>query len=292
MILFLLYLVTLFFFPHESVQIAGTALQTWFQRLIPTLFPVMVLSDVCIQTNLVFRLMKPLQQFVYDKIKLSQHAIFCIAMGFLAGFPMGAKTIADCYRKGFFSKQEAEYLLSFCNIIGPMYFFGYAIPLLQLKNSFLAGMGLYGISIIYGVILRLIVYKDLFCKPPENMEIPKLSFMVSLENAITDSAETMLLLGGNIIFFSVGSVLPTMLNKQIGNLFAPLIEISSGIDMLGSAFPIYSLITISFGGLCCILQTKCCLQNTDLSLKKYIMHKINLVFITIAYYLVLYPKIV
>ena len=46
------------------------------------------------------------------------------ALGFIGGYPVGAKTAISLYEKGMCTKTEAERLLAFCNNSGPAFILG------------------------------------------------------------------------------------------------------------------------------------------------------------------------
>ena len=64
------------------------------------------------------------------------------ALGFIGGYPVGAKTAISLYEKGMCSRTEAERLLSFCNNSGPAFILG------------VVGAGVFGSSKV-GLLLYL-----------------------------------------------------------------------------------------------------------------------------------------
>ena len=87
-----------------------------------------------------------------------------------------------------------------------------------------------------------------------------------------------------MIFFNLLNLLPRLLLPDSFR-YAPLLEISGGLKLLGDRFPLYTFLLLPFGGLSCIAQTGSCIRNTGLSLKSYILHKMVLTVLTAAYYL-------
>ncbi len=89
------------------------------------------------------------------------------------------------------------------------------------------------------------------------------------------------------------TLLPHILLKRPLAPLAPLLEITGGLTVLGSAFPLHSLLALSFGGLSCIAQTYSSIGDSDLSIRNYVLHKIILTALTALFYLcwfVLYPS--
>ena len=87
-----------------------------------------------------------------------------------------------------------------------------------------------------------------------------------------------------MIFFNLLNLLPGIFLPN-GRVCAPLLEISGGLSILGDRWPLYTLLLLPAGGLCCLAQTGSCIRNTGLSLKSYILHKMVLTVLTAAYYL-------
>lgn len=85
--------------PAESLYYAFTGLTLWFQKMIPTLFPFMILSGILVRMNLTEYFAKVLSPILKPVFKVSNNGVYCMLLGFLCGFPMGAKVIADLYER-------------------------------------------------------------------------------------------------------------------------------------------------------------------------------------------------
>lgn len=277
---------------------AMTGLDIWFHKMIPALLPFMILSDLMIHMNLTEKfaglfgfLLKPLYH-------VTQNGCYAIFMGFLCGFPMGAKTINELFKTFKISYEEACFLLIFCNNIGPIYFCSFALPTLHLKVSFRYLFGLYGIPLLYGVIIRKTIYKNKkFSCPQRTNDIdqeknlkPNVGFMDILNHAIQKNVSNMLSLMGYMVFFNLLNLLPFVAIGKPAIFLSSLFEISGGISLTKNRVSIYSLICLSFGGLSCFSQTYTCLADTKLKdyIGKYILHRTIICGITILYYFLLF----
>lgn len=272
-----------------SLAYAALGLRLWYEKMVPVLFPFMVLSGTLIRMGLVESLIRPIRPFFGKLFRISDPAVYTILMGFLCGFPMGARTTAELRNRQELSVSEGQFLLAFCNNFGPVYFLGFVLPLLHrtLKLPYLIGM--YGIPVIYGLFLRYTVYRmRLKDTSMVSQPVTKSSVRTSLPDALDDAVNaaglSILQLGGYMIIFNLLNLLPGLFLRQ-SHLLAPLLEITGGLQMLADRYPLYTLLLLPFGGLSCIAQTAGCIRNTGLSLKKYIIHKLVLTLLTAFYYL-------
>lgn len=284
-------------FPADCLSFSLNGLNLWFERMIPTLFPFMVLSGIIIRMNLTGSFVKILNPILGKLFRLSPSCIYGIIIGFLCGFPMGAHVTAQLYEKKQISKAEASLLLAFCNNIGPVYFLSFVLPTLSLGKVLPFLFGMYGLPFLYGLFLRYILYADQIslnsCRTyNRDSSIP---LMQALDESIFSSLYSIAKLGGYMIFFNLLFILPSLLSKylylgkELSHLLTGsvgcLLEITGGIGLIGNRAPLFVLCVLPFGGLSCIAQTYSMIKDTDLSITEYVMHKMILTAITVFYYL-------
>lgn len=278
--------------PAESLYYAFTGLTLWFQKMIPTLFPFMILSGMMVRMNLTEYFAAFLVPVLKPVFRTSANGIYCIFMGFLCGFPMGAKVIADLYERKKLTRQEAQYLLSFCNNIGPIYFMSFVLPLLGFKKKLPFIIGMYGIPLCYGVVLSHIqkLPSSQKCLPGKE-ENTKNSLLLHIDDSIMSGIESITKLGGYMVLFNLLNLLPAAcLPERSLPIVNGLLEITSGISRMGAGNPFPVLMLLPFGGLSCMAQTYSIIKNTDLSIGNYFMHKVILTAVTAFYYLLLYQR--
>ena len=271
----------------QEYALAG--LEVWFYHMIPALLPMMILSGIVIRMGLADRFASLFAPFLGHICNCSSSACYCIFMGFLCGFPMGARTVAQLYEAGKLSKTDARCLLSFCNNLGPAYLLGYVIPLLGIQSTLPILLGSYGIPFAYGILMRHTLYRR---EKTNNCHLQHSTqeFSEALSDSIVSSVNGMLQLGGYVIFFCLWNLLPCLFLKQSeADYCGILFEITTGLKMLGKQCPILSLVAVSFGGFSCMAQTYGAIQNTDLknNFWEYILHKMLLTIVTLGYYLFL-----
>lgn len=281
---------------QTSLSLAKQGLIVWFRDLIPTLFPFMIVTSLLTRLNLsayLARIIAPL----FRIYRINYAGIYCILMGFLCGFPMGAKVITEELSLKHISREEAQYLLSFCNNIGPVYFLGFVLPYIGYKANLSFLFGMYGIPLCYGLLLRYTIYKqysfldaDLSVKITQNTKLNYekiLSLFIHIDESMEINIENILKLGGYMIIFNTSAVCFYHLNfipDSLISFLIPFMEISNGIKQIPNEHALYILSVLSFGGLCCIAQTYCFIKHTSLSIKKYIYSKISIALLSIAYY--------
>lgn len=300
--------------PSKSFQYASQGLYQWATRIVPTLFPFMMISSIMINSGSDIEIGKCLSKLLKKIFCYTHYGIYAIFIGFLCGFPMGAKIVCELYASNKLTKHEAESLLGFCNNIGPAYFLGIIIPILEQYNynykaPFIFGM--YGIPAIYGILLSYLFNQKTPANTsvinPSNITITSLeptislqpqktpSFSSILKKSCFENTQSIILLGGYITFTNAFRVfidyLPCTTNYK--SLLSGIIEIVSGVQLLYQTsfqpeFKIFVIMTLlCFGGISCLLQTSCFLEKSNISIKHYLKHKLYITIISALYYLIL-----
>lgn len=289
-------------------EFASLGLMTWYEHMIPTLLPFMIFSAILINLDLVILFMKPFSKLLKPLFRVNSYCIYVIVMGFLCGFPMGAKNCALLYKKGKLTKDESEFLLAFTNNIGPTYFFTFVLTTVyQTKTPIYSTILMFGTPLLYGIFLRYTFYKNKISCYNEQEEIisskllistsksGQLSLFEAIDNAITSSLIQIAMLGGYMILFNLLVLIPFLLLKgqpEFYGIIHSILEISGGFAIIKhqnfSALSRCLLVhgILSFNGLCCFAQTLNILQGTTLSSRKYFIHKLMLCAITLIIILV------
>lgn len=160
-LLFLLFTACILTHSELSLSYAALGLKLWLDKMIPSLLPFMILSGIVIRLGLT----ETIASFVYPLIRplyrVRKNVCYCMMLGFLCGFPMGARVVADLYSRGQLTREEGEYLLCFCNNIGPVYYCSFVLPLLHRELTAPYLFGMYGIPALYGIVLRYTRYRGL-----------------------------------------------------------------------------------------------------------------------------------
>ena len=297
-----LYLIFLMLrYPALSLEYASTGLTLWFTKMVPTLLPFMILSGIMIRMNLTERFVGLLHPLLHRIYGTSRNGSYTIIMGFLCGFPMGARIVGELYEQHKLSREESALLLSFCNNIGPIYFLSYVVPTLGIDRPGRPFLLMYGIPLLYGFLLMRIrpwmTRKVSSCENhPETCSLQarqpgSCSLLAAIDASVLSGLTGIARLGGYMVFFNLLTIVfqPFRhVNTNILNIYRCLLEITSGIDCSGRSINYAILILLPFGGFSCIAQTYSMIRQTDLSLRPYVYHKTVQTAVTAACYLLLY----
>jgi hypothetical protein len=78
---------------------------------------------------------------------------------------MGARVCAESLQHQKITLKEARLLLAFCNNIGPVYVTGYVLTLFPARSATAMLLGMYGIPLLYGLLLRYTKYRNISNDP-------------------------------------------------------------------------------------------------------------------------------
>lgn len=294
-------LMFLFLNPSQALDASRTGLHLWFDTLLPTLLPFMILSSILIRADLVRPLVALLAPVFRKTLSLSPGGTYALLMGFLCGCPMGAKTVSDLLARGKISVQEAQYLLGFCNNISPSFIVTFLVTE-QLRRPALmlpALVILYGSPLLYGILTNP-SYRRSCCRQSqeektETSQAKEPLCFGMVDRCILDGVVTIVRIGGYIMLFAIlAGVLQVLPLPGKGKaLLTALAEITNGIPAILQAFPfpssfLFLMVLVSFGGLSAIAQTDSVIQkpgrpadsgisdikNAHLSLWKYVRSKL------------------
>lgn len=300
---------SLVIFSKTNLIAAKNGLTLWANSIVPSLFPFFVATELLSHTNFTYYLGKILNKFMQPLFNVRGEGSFAFIMGIISGYPVGAKIAANFRENNICSKEECERLLSFTNNSGPLFIIG-TVGITMFGNStigFLLLLTHLLASITVGFIFRFWKFKSnknnihYSSKSKINNEISLSSLGGIIGNSISSSINTILLIGGFVVLFSVIiSILKTSHILDIMSIcFNPLLnflhipsEFSSGIisgifeltnglniicNIPEKTISINIIITsfvLGLGGFSVLLQVWSTISKTDLSIKPYILGKL------------------
>lgn len=281
MFFLILSFVFMLLFPQETLYGAGKGLLLWFQTLLPTLLPFIILSNLLIKTGSAAYISHAISPLLRKLFRITEPACYAVLVGFLCGYPMGAKVISDLLSEQQISTSEAKYLLSFCNNTSPMFIISF-IVMQNFKNESLTFCTLIILIIVPVLCSFLFRKKYHFEHSYSTKEVylsPKFTFHFDIFDAsIMNGFETITKIGGYVILFSI--LLTLCRNLPIYTPILSILEISNGIPMIiHSELPLivsYPAVLglTAFGGLCAIAQTYSMIQKNHLPIIPYIIQKL------------------
>lgn len=305
--------------PQLSLQGASEGLTTWFTIVLPSLFPFFVISEILISTGFIEILgyiLDPLMKVLFNLPGISA---FPFSMSLISGYPTGSKIVANLRKDGLITRYEGEKILVISSTSGPLFMLG-AVTLGMLGDISLAPLILYPhylALISLGFLLRFShgqPEKKGIDKRNHGSNPIKEKFLANnyppigyiLMNSVKNSMNSLLLIGGFIIFYSVvikllfalpiftynyGYIInPTI----IQGLMAGIIELTTGCKMVASSeinLPIKIALLnfiIAWGGLSIHSQALAFLSNTDLGGRKYLLAKFLHGLLAFLYSILLY----
>jgi len=291
--------VALCLFPQESIQAARDGLTLCANVIIPSLFPFFVLSDLTVSLGIVRYFGKLLEPLMRPLFNVRGECAAAVVLGFIGGYPVGARTALSLYENGTCTKAEAERLLSFCNNSGPAFILGVVgagifsssrIGLMLYLTHFLASM-------IVGVIFRNWGGGRAGESKKVTPNFKAVRFTQSFIDAVLNAVQSTLNICGFVLFFTVfirllylSGILPGLAGL-LGTLFSRfgfdsdwaemlltgIIEISSGVWSLKGAAVQNAVAMAAFmlgwAGLSVHCQTLSFIGASDLSVRSYILGK-------------------
>lgn len=231
-----LFLALLSRYSTACADAVRTALELCLTSAIPALFPFFAASSLAISCGLAQtcgRVLSPVMRFCFH---LPGCGAAALVLGFLGGYPAGARMAAELWHAGLCSKPEAEALAACCNNTGPAFLIGMCGG--GLFHSLRIGLFLYAVHII-SALLTAFVLRPRQIPDVSRYAAPTLQpFSRCFTQSICSAGRSCLMISSFILFFSVVLCvlrLTGMLSAAstaLLSVFAPLGLTSSGWQSL------------------------------------------------------------
>lgn len=308
-IIAILFVILLLIFSENNFLATITGMNLFITSVFPSLFPFLVATEILYNSNFInlFDNNPKKNSLVSKLFNVPSKSIIAIILGFISGYPIGAKITANLKRDKYLSKAEAERLISFTNNSSPIFIIS-TIGISILGNKTL-GLSLLFIhifsSILVGLIFRFWKYNDKesldyskYISLNDNNKLKTIPSNIDIFlNSIKNSVNTIFQIGGFVIIFSV--ILSILKSTGILNIVSYLLsltgipenvsqslifgffEITNGLNLIStfsSQNLILSLLIISFllgfGGISILFQIYSIIHKEHISIKPYLYGKL------------------
>ena len=255
----------------EAAQAVRDGLALCAGSVIPALFPFLAVSGLLTALDAgESPALGPLARL----LGCSRAGARAFLLGLTGSYPVGARTVAQLYRRGGISRREACRLLLFSNNCGPAFILGVAG--LGCFGSLRAGVLLWGVHILAALVIALALPRQA-AEPPERPgSVPARPALVpALIAAVRDAAGTMVYICGFVVFFLV---LLRVMGRVTGlshPVLSGAVELTQGILALPHTRRgfVWAAGLLGWGGLSVHGQSAAVLSGTDLPMGPYLAAK-------------------
>lgn len=218
--------VLMLIYPVAYLEAALRGLAIWWDVLFPSLFPFFIISEVLLGFGIVHLIGTLLDPFMKPVFRIPGSGGFVAAMGYVSGYPIGAKLTAQLWQQKMVNRHEGERLVAFTTSSDPIFLIGAVsigffhnpqiVPILAIAH--------YGGGFLVGIIMRYHGSKDSEetqheSQAPTKPRINRLKVALRamhqarvqdgrnlgelLQDAILSSLKLIIVVGGLVVFFSV-----------------------------------------------------------------------------------------
>lgn len=248
--------VGLIIFPQESFEASKGGLNIWWTIVFPSLLPFLILSELLISFGVVRFIGVMLEPFMRPLFRVPGVGGFVWAMGLASGFPAGAKFTVRLRQEEQLTRIEAERLVCFTNSSNPLFLF-VAVAVGFFHNPHLGiilALSHYLGNFCVGIIMRFYRWKEEKSHTNAMAKLPSIRLAFSqmhrtriketrpfgslLGDAVLSSIQTLLMIGGFIILFSVVNKLLFHMNITglLANVVGGILHIFNFPDSLSLPF--------------------------------------------------------
>lgn len=287
--------------PKETSAAVQEGLALCYNVIIPSLFPFFILTSLVISLGLASYLGRLLEPVMRPLFHVGGSCAAALALGFVGGYPVGARAALTLYQSGQCTKSECERLLAFCNNSGPAFILGVVgagifadsrVGLLLCLTHALA-------SVCVGLVFRFYHWRDKAertLRPSPSISVER--FSSAFTGAVKGALTSTLNICAFVVCFTViirlcflSGILPA-LARLLGRMFAPLgfteiwgqrlltgvLELSSGVAALTGSGSLsgraaMAAFVLGWAGLSVHCQVLSFLGESGLNVRTYIAGK-------------------
>ncbi|CEK31442.1 membrane protein [[Clostridium] sordellii] len=299
-------------FPSDSINAAKNGYKIWTDTLIPSLLPFIIAANLIVKLKFIDVIGLIINPITRKLFNVSGKSSLVFAISTVSGYPVGAKLASELRQNNEISKFEAQRLVSFCSTSGPLFIVG-AVSVGMFNNPPLGYLILichYLSALTVGFLFKNYGRETIICdKTNFNFEVNKIiskrrnenkGFFVLFGDAVFSGVNTILMVGGFVIVFSVVFKILSIFNiielfsyilhiplsllgfsRELCNAFiSGLFEITIGCSQVSSIINSPEILRaslcsflIAFSGLSILAQCCSFLAQTDIKTSTYIFSK-------------------
>lgn len=303
--LLILFTISLLLYSETNIVAAQNGFILWATKVLPSLFPFFVATELLCRSNFTYILGNFLNKFMKPIFNVSGEGSLALILGTTSGYPIGAKVICTLKKEKKISKIEAERLIAYSNNSNPLFIL--STVGISIFNNKKLGYILLASHILSSLAVGF-CFKywkknkyDLSYKEEkfnmQNSPIKIHEFGELLGNSIKQSISSLLSICGFIVLFSI--LLSMLQNNGFINLLTSIflkfgipesissatitgiIELTNGVYLAASFFNNFPIICIlitsfllGFGGISILLQIYSIIAKENISIKPYFYGKL------------------
>ncbi|MBA4602414.1 sporulation integral membrane protein YlbJ [Thermoactinomyces mirandus] len=213
--------VILVLYPEQAVKSSLRGLHIWWDVVFPALLPFFITAEMMMGFGVVHFLGVLLEPLMRPLFRVPGAGAFVMSVGLISGNPMGAKLTARLREQKLISREEGERLICFTSTAGPLFIFGaVAVGFFENKSiGLILAVAHYVSTIIVGFVMRFYESQAPPTPPPAKRKGFILSRAISamhrarlqdgrtlgqlIGQSVTSAIQTLLLIGGFVMMFSV-----------------------------------------------------------------------------------------
>lgn len=287
--------------PEQSMEAMRDGIRLCGNVILPSLFPFFVLSSLVVELGMSRYLGRLLEPVMAPLFRVNGNCAAALALGFVGGYPVGARTAIQIYENGQCSRTEAERMLAFCNNSGPAFILG--VVGAGVFGSGTAGLLLYLVHLLASLLVGLLFRFYRFGDGPQTRrsrgpQFQAASFSKAFPGSVLGAMQSTLNICAFVLFFSVflrilahagilrllGGLLSALLaplgmdQTWAERLLTGLVEVSSGVSSLtdGTLSGRLSMAAFMLGwaGVSVHCQVLAFLGDSGLSVRTYLTGKL------------------
>ena len=264
--------------PQSASAAVTSSLTLCATRLIPSLFPFMVLTDLICSSGLADLISRVIGRPFSRATGLPESGASAFLLGSLGGFPVGAVAAKRLLERGAITVDDAARLIAFSNNAGMAFCVG-AVG--SMYGGIAVGWKLWGIQLFSAILLAVLtadrgqVSKNVGYDPVGQISSPELMSVIS--GSVTNAAMSIIKVCAFAVFFgTVGDVICGILPLLPACAVSAFLELTLAARLsasLDAGLPICAF-ALGFAGLSVHAQVAAILEGSEVKMRRFFLSKL------------------